>query len=462
MLRLTGILAVYFFIFLLSELIINDRAILVLGVSSVVANYSIGIVFTALGYLAFAFSHGAFGNELARRAALGFFGALYLGAMSSVMFFAPPALFAMVTCACTLSMGYLGGFVHYHAAMAMRGSDYIGRVVGVSYFLAVSAQFAVQALAVAERALILCAAAGVILLAAVILRPPRGGFFENYPPRKHGPSASQRELWLTFAIVAFISALNGIYDGAITSLDAAGKLNLAGWPRLFMALGELSAGFIYDIRHRAYMQLASLCSVLFTTLSIVFLFSAPIQSMVIHYFMGGFYVVYLTVSFLDLAPRTSNPALWAGMGRVSRSFMVGLTTVPSEWLFTTSDIRLAVTANTFILVAVIVLFWVKGDLIPRKLAANPASGPDPGKKMTLSDFAAKYQLTPRETDIMGRILTSGKGVRELALEINISERVLYRHFNRLYEKTGATSRTDLLMIYYGGDDISEEAAPDEV
>jgi DNA-binding NarL/FixJ family response regulator len=82
--------------------------------------------------------------------------------------------------------------------------------------------------------------------------------------------------------------------------------------------------------------------------------------------------------------------------------------------------------------------------------------------MTLSDFAAKYQLTPRETDIMGKIITSGKGVRDLALEINISERVLYRYFSRLYEKTGATSRTDLLMIYYGSDNISEEAVPDEV
>jgi hypothetical protein len=69
---------------------------------------------------------------------------------------------------------------------------------------------------------------------------------------------------------------------------------------------------------------------------------------VLHYFFSGFYVIYFTVSFMDLAPRTLNPALWAGMGRVFRSFFIGLTAALSEWLFAAADRNTVITVNTLV------------------------------------------------------------------------------------------------------------------
>ena len=449
---LTGVLGAYFFIFLLSELIINDHAAVALGGSYVVANYSISIIFTGLGYLAFALSRRVFAGDVPRRGALSVFGLLYLASMSAVIFFAPASLFTAVTCICTLSMGYMGGFVHYHAAVALQGGNYTGRVIGVSYFFAVSLQFVTQYFAVTETALICSVAAATGLLFAIILRPSRDWLFENPLPYERAPTAAKKELWLTVAIVALISVIVGIYDGALTGLHAAGKLNLAGWPRLLLAVGELSAGELYDVRKRVYMPLFALCAVLIFTLGIVFLYQASNFSMVLFYFFSSFYVVYFTVSFLDLAPRTSNPALWAGMGRISRSFFIGLTAAPSELWFSAADQSTVITVNVLVFTVILVLFWLKGDLIP--VWSDKLN--DGSKKQTLGDFAAKYQFTPRETEVMEKILAGDKAIKELAAEVNISERVLYRYLSSLYEKTGASSRIGLLLLYYGGDNSSEK------
>jgi DNA-binding CsgD family transcriptional regulator len=442
---LVSVLTVYFFVFLLSELIINDHAAVELGSSSVVTNYSIGIIFTGLGYLTFALSRGVFAQDVYRRSVLGVFGLLYLGSMFAVLFIVSSELFTIFTCICTLSMGYMGGFIHYHAAVALQGSNYTGRVVGISYFSAISLQYVVQYFAVTETALMCCIAAGVGLLFSVILRPPCDWLFENPLPYERAPTATQKELWMTALIVALMSALVGIYDGATTGLHASGKLDLAGWPRLMLAVGELLAGLLYDLRKRVYMPLFALCTTLFLSLSIVFLYTNPTPSMALYYFCGGFYVVYFTIAFIDLAPRTSNPALWAGMGRVFRSFFVGLTAVPSEWLFAETDQNAVIAINVLVFTVLLFLFWHKGDLI----STEPVKPEDGGVKRKMGNFAAKYQFTPREAEIMEKILLSDKGVKELAAEINISERVLYRYFNSLYEKTGTTYRIGLLLLYYG-------------
>jgi hypothetical protein len=52
--------------------------------------------------------------------------------------------------------------------------------------------------------------------------------------------------------------------------------------------------------------------------------------------------------------------------------------------------------------------------------------------------------------------SADKEVKELAAEINISERVLYRYFSSLYEKTGTSFRIGLLLLYYGGKEPPEK------
>lgn len=100
---------------------------------------------------------------------------------------------------------------------------------------------------------------------------------------------------------------------------------MTSWPRLCYLAGLLLAGFLADIRKRAFMPVITLCVLMLSNMAIFFL-SDPRHyqlNLSILYFYSGFYVVYFTVLFLDLAPGTRWPLLWAGMGRLCRSLCVG-------------------------------------------------------------------------------------------------------------------------------------------
>ena len=47
------------------------------------------------------------------------------------------------------------------------------------------------------------------------------------------------------------------------------------------------------------------------------------------YLYSGFYVIFLTVVFLDFALKSRYSALWAGMGRIVRSLTVAATVLPA-------------------------------------------------------------------------------------------------------------------------------------
>lgn len=47
------------------------------------------------------------------------------------------------------------------------------------------------------------------------------------------------------------------------------------------------------------------------------------------YLYSCFYVIFFTVMFIDFAPKSKFPELWASMGRIVRSFTVAITIIPT-------------------------------------------------------------------------------------------------------------------------------------
>ena len=92
----------------------------------------------------------------------------------------------------------------------------------------------------------------------------------------------------------------------------------------------------------------------------------------------------------------------------------------------------------------LLLFFASGMLSP----VQPSEAP-PDDAGSLELFSKKYHLTPRETEVLAAIVDNDRGIRELAEELHISERTAYRHITSIYEKTGASSRLGLSLIYYG-------------
>ena len=63
-------------------------------------------------------------------------------------------------------------------------------------------------------------------------------------------------------------------------------------------------------------------------------------------------------------------------------------------------------------------------------------------------YTIAYELTPRESDVLKCIMSTEKSMKDIAEELQISERMLYRYMKQLYQKTGTETRAGLVKAYY--------------
>jgi two-component system NarL family response regulator len=69
----------------------------------------------------------------------------------------------------------------------------------------------------------------------------------------------------------------------------------------------------------------------------------------------------------------------------------------------------------------------------------------PAAAAKLAETVTRVQLTPRELAAL-RLLADGKANKEIAAELNISERTVKTHLEHLFEKLGVTSRTEAVKV----------------
>ncbi len=248
-------------------------------------------------------------------------------------------------------------------------------------------------------------------------------------------------LWGIFAVTLLLCGIMGILDGAMTSLHTGQTLNVSGIPRLFNPPALIIAGFFYDYKKGRYFPLASMISMMILVFSVFLLNGADSYNTAlgIYYFFGAVGSVYSISALTVEASSSSNPALWASMGRVAKYVFNGVMSVVGSLLFAAGS--MFVYLGVFIvLMVLLLLFFVwqgKLNINSREPAAAPPAPPD---------FSV-YGFTPRELEILQKVLASEKSVKELAEELFISERVLYRHLDSIYKKTGTASRMGLVLKF---------------
>jgi DNA-binding NarL/FixJ family response regulator len=69
----------------------------------------------------------------------------------------------------------------------------------------------------------------------------------------------------------------------------------------------------------------------------------------------------------------------------------------------------------------------------------------PAAAAKLAEGVSRVQLTPREMSTL-RLLADGKANKEIANELDISERTVKTHLAHLFEKLGVTSRTEAVKV----------------
>ena len=98
---------------------------------------------------------------------------------------------------------------------------------------------------------------------------------------------------------------------------------------------------------------------------------------------------------------------------------------------------------------VFILFFFTGNaLLPFYLnyfTLATSSGNETSGKLTLEDFLGKYDISPRETDIV-RELCNGLSNKEISEKLFISLQTVKDHTHRIYIKTNVRSRVQLITL----------------
>lgn len=436
--------SIYFFTFLILESLVNSRTEIILESQYVIIVYAIGLLCTALGYFLF----GLLSNQKQKRGNTVYLVSAVLSLISviTLLYVNNKAVFLISSVLSLISFGYIGGHVHYVRSLLYDTEKKPGLFLGISAGLGVLLQFVFQNLIPFNAITII----GVILCSSIsLILPSEGNLNEKTESENTEMHLPIKELLLPVIATAIMTMVLTTNDDLMVMKNATEEVHLFSFTRLFYALGLVLAGFISDIKKQAWLPLSAVISMMLSVIACVFL-SKPSTynfNMSVMYFYSGFYVMYFTAVFMDLAPKTKNPALMSGLGRITRSIVTSLFTFLLYSAKTDFSVTFLIILNSVLSILLLILFTVT-----RKIYAVPTSPKDTASDKIMSSeeailkMAEMYSLTEREKEALHNLLCSEDGVQEIADQMFISRRVLQRYISSIYEKTGVHSRIGLYQL----------------
>ena len=428
----------YFFVFLLTESLINERAVTVFGASNVNYIYAFGLIFTALGYLAFP----TIKRESDKRISAIFESLAFISIIGIIKINAsiPFLLFSYI---CLFSLGYIGSLIHFETSLKLTRKNF-SLYLGVSSMFGIILQFITQNIGLSNTGHLIVIDFFLVLIVLLSM---------HNKPQQKSESIQLSEItisvrtWVYIASVAIMSIILGFQDSIIVIKNANGELELFSYVRLFYAFGLLVAGIIANIRKRVYLPLASGCAMTLSVLAMSFFRDTNTLynvSMGIMYFYCGFYVMFMTVMFMELGLRRNNPRLYAGLGRVVRSittcFVVLATTILSNYI----SENIYTVLSCILSIGLLAFMALTGILVPGKTVEKKNDTISFEDK--LEELYTLYGFTQKEKETFEKLVTTEMGTQEIADDMGISRRVLQRHITAIYEKTGTKTRAGLFML----------------
>lgn len=325
--------------------------------------------------------------------------------------------------------GILYAAVYHKSALRLSGSPYTGRVIGIS--IAGIELFIWPVVSVIANAVVTASAVFIFLtLIYFYIRVPLPVY---YGDKIKSFAVKNNKIIISLAACALLmGVMIGMTHEIYMSHVAQGNIKMQDWPRLIHALSILIMGFLADIKRRRYIALTTFCIMLMFSVGIILWESSYpfVVAMCIYYAFRAAGIMFFTVMFIDIAPKTGNPALFATMGRlVNASAEVALFFIMSY--LPTGLLTMILTA----LVSIMLLFIImlRGHFFIHEEA------PD----FNTSD----YKLSSRETEVL-QYLLRGKSTADIALSMFITEKSVRNYISRLFEKTGAKSRVELISMFH--------------
>ena len=417
--------------------------------------YAILLAFTGLGYVLFWVAGAYLPGSMEKRTAVA--AAMSLCVTGAIWMVATLRLpgFLIASCATILALGYLGAAVHHGFSLVSYESEVSGRALGIGMGVASLLEYLVETLRMTPAVFMVC----VILSALAILwidgRPARRWLYDHRPSPQQVSGVSRGGSIVLLAVAAAAMTLDyGLLDGVLVWNYANGNILSTGLSKIVYSLSLPFVGVLFDLKKGRLRSLITICA-MFLVAAAVPAAETP-EGMSAAAFIAGiygsFYLMYLSASFMRVAPKTSCPEIVASMGRAISCLVGALGALFARLLFESLGVVVTVTLSCLLSVVCLLVLvrdiaWgITENLDEEKagIGENPIQAPAlPSREEALVLYAEKIGLTAREGEVYTALLTTDLGVQEIADGLFISRRVAQRHISAIYEKAGVTTRVGL-------------------
>lgn len=459
-------LALFYFVFLCSEYMFDNRMAIFTDSNGVVMAQSFILGSSVPGFLSYYFIDRICDKKSFNKKIIPCIsGALSLICMIGIYLtgsYAGELLFGIIL---FIVLGYFGSLIHTQAALAVKhlddGLNGITQLAGISYGIGILLQLVHNNLiadGVCQVIFLMAAMIIMTVFCAGSLCEACGytcsdvvSSVENTDTESAVSGYAPKKLGIILILIVFVMTfVFATLDNAVTLVHAAGSVDIGQWPRIILAYSGIVAGFLYSTDDNRMMDfIMYIVLLLSTTCLIVISCGGPFMiGLIIFYLSAGFFSVYFASRFMIFACHTDKPALWAGMGRaVNNTAAVVVAGVSLYIMRAPQYVTMIIGVLLFAVTSVIMFIYYEQQ---RKLNSADAHNTckNPSSDELLELFVQEFNLTPREGEVLAYLLHSDESMQEVAKQLAVSRAALYRHIANMNEKTKTKARMGLVQFYY--------------
>jgi len=483
-------LALFYFVFLCSEYMFDNRMAVFTDSNGVVMAQSFILGSSVPGFLSYYFiDRFCAGRSFNKKIIPCISGALSLICMIGIYLtgsYAGELLFGIIL---FIVLGYFGSLVHTQAALAVKhlddGLNGITQLAGISYGIGILLQLVHNNLIadgvcqviflVAAMIIMTVFCAGSLCEVCGYTSSDGVSSVENTDTESAVSGYAPKKLGIILILIVFVMTfVFATLDNAVTLVHAAGSVDIGQWPRIILAYSGIVAGFLYSTDDNRMMDfIMYIVLLLSTTCLIVISCGGPFMiGLIIFYLSAGFFSVYFASRFMIFACHTDKPALWAGMGRAVNNTAAVVVAGVSLYIMRAPQYVTMITGVLLFAVTSVIMFIYyeqqrSGDTeihssveshntenVYRKRPAEDKAEITVHEAAKMTDdellelFVQEFNLTPREGEVLDYLLHSDESMQEVAKQLAVSRAALYRHIANMNEKTKTKARMGLVQFYY--------------
>ena len=456
---LVAFFSIYMFEYMTTLTFIDQKNSEVSSASWQLGLHYMDYVLVAAGFLFFALLRKIFRDEKARIKLLVIPNLTYFGSVIALYFLRSVIAYSILAMLAAFSLGVLGGMVYFCMSLALSQTSYIGRVMAIGASIAVLFQFWMQEYLDILFGLPLVLILGFFTTLWLAVNRPWAWLGEDCLPYDKESSEAKkdirkRRLILSLTVVA-LSVIGTFYDTQMMRLNVETnyqEFNYYSWPRLVSSVGYVLIGFIGDIKKQKYVPITTLCMTMFAVFNPILLGELEDYSfnMCLYYACLGANISYFNLMFWNIAQKTKHPALWAGMGRV----ISGLAECAlAAACIADLSLNFIIAIDILMFVVLVISLAAGGYLLighreeKQKKERGSFGGSANSPQEQLKLYAQYCALTPRETEVLERLLTTEDDLQRIADSMYISRRMVQRYVSSIYEKTETKTRLGLFQSF---------------